>query len=102
MVYVISKTGNPLMPTTRHAKVRIMIKQNLAKVIDYKPFTIQLLYDTPEITQPIVLGDDVGRDYISGTAVSKSDGRPLYSGELKTRNREVPDLMKKRKAHRQA
>ena len=45
MVYVISKSGKPLMPTNRHGKVRILLKEKKAKVVQNKPFTIQLLYD---------------------------------------------------------
>ena len=46
MVYVISKSGKPLMPTKRYAKVRILLKEKKAKVVQRKPFTIQLLYET--------------------------------------------------------
>ena len=33
MVYVISKTGQPIMPTENHAKVRLLLKSNKAKVV---------------------------------------------------------------------
>ena len=33
MVYVISSSGKPLMPTNRHGKVRILLKQKLEKII---------------------------------------------------------------------
>lgn len=36
MVYVISKSGKPLMPTNRHGKVRILLKNKLAKVVQNK------------------------------------------------------------------
>ncbi|MDN5277454.1 MAG: hypothetical protein PWR01_1419 [Clostridiales bacterium] len=51
MVYVISKAGEPLMPTQRYGKVKRLLKQGLAKVIKREPFTIQLLYDTTTYTQ---------------------------------------------------
>jgi len=51
MVYVISKTGHPLMPSMRHGKVRRMLKTGKAKVVKRCPFTIQLLYDTEENVQ---------------------------------------------------
>ena len=44
-VYVLDKNKNPLMPTTRFGHVRILLKQNKARVVSNKPFTIQLLYD---------------------------------------------------------
>ncbi|GHV34616.1 hypothetical protein FACS1894187_05560 [Synergistales bacterium] len=55
MVYIISANGNPLMPTTRHGKVRRLLKKGKAKVVQRTPFTIQLLYETTEYTQPITL-----------------------------------------------
>lgn len=33
MVYVLSKTGQPLMPTENHAKVRVLLKQQKAKIV---------------------------------------------------------------------
>lgn len=80
MVYVISKTGKALMPTENHAKVRILLKQKKAKVIQSKPFTIKLLYDTAEYTQPISLGIDSGYKYIGFSAVT--DKKELASGEV--------------------
>ncbi|HOQ40021.1 MAG TPA: RRXRR domain-containing protein, partial [Fervidobacterium sp.] len=53
MVYVLSVEGKPLMPTKRHGKVRRLLKQQLAKVVKTKPFTIQLLYETTSYTQNI-------------------------------------------------
>ena len=37
MVYVISKNGQPLMPTENHAKVRVLLKSKKAKVIKTCP-----------------------------------------------------------------
>ena len=56
MVYIIGKAGKPLMPTNRLGKVRHLLKDGLAKVAQRTPFTIQLLYDSDEYTQPITLG----------------------------------------------
>ena len=58
MVYVISKDGQPLMPTENYAKVRVLLKQGKAKVINRCPFTIQLLYSSTNYTQEIALGVD--------------------------------------------
>ena len=46
MVYVLDKNGQPLMPTDRHRKVRLMLQSGQAKVIKRCPFTIQLNYDS--------------------------------------------------------
>ena len=43
MVYVLDKNGQPLMPTDRHRKVRLMLQSGQAKVIKRCPFTIQLI-----------------------------------------------------------
>lgn len=67
-VYVISKDGQPLMPTQRFGKVRRLLKENKAKVIKRCPFTIQLLYETEtDVVQEVVLGQDTGSKHI-GTA----------------------------------
>ena len=60
MVYVLDIDGNPLMPTTRHGKVRRLLKEGKAKVVKRCPFTIQLLYDSTRYTQEVNLGVDAG------------------------------------------
>lgn len=100
-VYVLSKAGKPLMPTTRCGHVRHLLKQKKAKAVATKPFTIQLLYDCPEGVQPLVLGIDPGRTNI-GVAVVKEDGEPVFSAEVRTRNKEIPKLMTSRRVFRQA
>lgn len=80
MVYVISRSGKPLMPTERHGRVRILLKNKKAKVINNKPFTIQLLYDSKEYTQPVTLGIDSGYTYIGYSAVTED--KELVSGEV--------------------
>lgn len=100
-VYVLSKAGKPLMPTTRCGHVRHLLKQKKAKVVATKPFTIQLLYGCPEWVQPLVLGIDPGRTNI-GVAVVKEDSGSVFSAEVRTRNKDIPKLMTSRKAFRQA
>ncbi|HBG38937.1 RRXRR domain-containing protein [Clostridium tyrobutyricum] len=58
MVYVLNKDGKPLMPTNRCAKVRVLLKEKKAKIVKSKPFTIQLLYETINYTQPIKNEED--------------------------------------------
>ena len=81
MVYVLSKDGKPLMPTKRYAKIRILRKKGLLKIIDRKPFTVQLLYDTNNITQDITLGIDSGYLNIGFSAITEK--QELISGEVK-------------------
>lgn len=80
MVYVLNNLGQPLMPTNRYAKVRILLKQQMAKVVNSKPFTIQLLYDVTEYKQFINLGIDSGYLNIGFSAVT--DKKELISGEV--------------------
>ena len=53
MVYVQNKDGKPLMPTTRYCYVRLLLKEKKARVVCTTPFTIQLNYDTPDVTQDL-------------------------------------------------
>lgn len=46
MVYVQDINGKPLMPTTRHGKVRRLLKDKKAVVVNLCPFTIKLMYVT--------------------------------------------------------
>lgn len=81
MVYVLNNLGQPLMPTNRYAKVRILLKEKKAKVVNSKPFTIQLLYNTTEYKQTIKLGIDSGYLNIGFSAITEK--KELISGEVK-------------------
>ena len=89
-VYVISKDGQPLMPTSRFGKVRRLLKNKKAKVVRSCPFTIKLLYE-PEtlIVQEVVLGQDTGSKHV-GTACAAND-KVLYQSEVTLRD----DIKKK-------
>ena len=85
------------MPTKRHGKVRRLLKQQLAKVVKVKPFTIQLLYETTSYTQNITLGIDSGYNYIGFSAITEK--KELISGEVKLRN-DISELIKERRMYR--
>lgn len=101
MVYILNKDNKPLMPTTRHGHIRYLLKTKQARVVDINPFTIQLLYDTDNKVQDLYLGIDPGRTNI-GLSVIDSNGKPVYKAIVETRNKEIPNLMKARKAFRNA
>ena len=82
-VYVLNKDGKPLMPTTRGGHVRYLLKEKKARVVTSKPFTIQLLYETDDVVQPLYLGIDPGRTNI-GVAVVKTDGTAVFTAHLET------------------
>ena len=88
MVYVISKEGKPLMPTERLGRVRRLLKEGKAKIIQYQPFTIQLLYESTKYVQPVVLGVDCGFKYIGISALSEN-GKILYAEEIEIRSYHV-------------
>ena len=82
-VYVLSQTGQPLMPTTRCGKVRRMLSSGLAEVVKRCPFTIRLLYDTGSVTQPVSLGIDAGSKHIGVSATTES--KVLYEADAELR-----------------
>ena len=98
MVYVLSKDGQPLMPTNRHGKVKHLLKQGKAKVVKKCPFTIKLLYDSETYTQDLTLGVDTGSGTI-GTAVTDNNNNIVYMSEIIVRN-DITDKMKQRSKYR--
>lgn len=84
MVYVLSCTGQALMPTENHAKVRVLLKTRKARVIKRCPFTIQLLYKSTTYTQDITLGVDAGSKHIGLSATT--DKKVLFESDVTIRN----------------
>lgn len=99
MVYVIGKDGHPLMPTTRHGKVKHLLRSGKAKVVNRCPFTIQLMYEANNYTQPITLGVDAGSKTIGLSA--STDKRELLAAEVILRN-DIVDLLSTRREFRRA
>ena len=99
MVYVVSINGKALMPTKRYGKVRRLLKEGLARVVRAKPFTIRLLYETTEFTQPITLGLDSGYQEIGFSAITEKE--ELLSGEGKILQGQSQRLKKKASYRRQ-
>lgn len=99
MVYVQDIDGKPMMPMTRHGKVRRLLKDNKAVVINTCPFTIKLMYKTSDYKQEIVLGVDAGTKHVGLSATTKS--KELYSGEVILRN-DVVELLSTRRESRRA
>ncbi|HJB27200.1 MAG TPA: HNH endonuclease [Candidatus Blautia faecavium] len=99
MVYVRNIDGQPLMPTTRHRKVRKLLNDKKAKILKRCPFTIQLLYKVPNNTQDITLGVDPGSKYIGLSAAT--DKKELYAAEIELRN-DIVELLATRRQNRRA
>ena len=74
--------GQALMPCTQR-KARLLLEQGKAKIIGYKPFTIQLCYTTGEAKQEVTIGIDEGARHIGIAIVSQ--GKVLAKGEVELR-----------------
>ncbi len=99
MVYVLSKTGQPIMPTENHAKVRLLLKSDKAKVVKRTPFTIQLLGTSKTFVQDVTLGVDAGSKHVGLSA--STEKKELFAAELQPRN-DVTNLMSSRLEQRRA
>ncbi|MFQ6071603.1 MAG: RNA-guided endonuclease IscB [Methanosarcinales archaeon] len=96
-VYVLSKSGKPLMPTERHGMVKRLLKTGLAKVIKRTPFTIKLLYATTEYTQTVTVGVDIGSVHIPISALVNN--KIIYLKE-KILRLDVKEQLTKRRQYR--
>ena len=94
MIYILDKTGTPLMPTQRHGKIRRMLKNGEAKVIKQIPFTVQILKDTTAFTHPITIGIDSGSQHVGISATTET--QELFSGQH-TLRKDVADNLTIRK-----
>ena len=97
MVYVLNKYGKSLMPTTRYGRVRRLLRKGLAVVVDDRPFTIQLAYDTPNGVQEVSLGVDAGTKHVGFSATTK---KVLFEAELLLRSDVVEKLSTRREFRR--
>ena len=97
MVYVISQSVKALMPTNRHGKVRHLLCEGKAHVVRREPFTIQLLYDSKEYTQPVTLGVDAGTGHVGLSAATEK--AELFAAEV-TLRRDIQELMSTRREAR--
>ena len=98
MVYVLNKYGKPLMPTTRYGRDRRLLRKGLAVVVDYRPFTIQLTYVTPNGVQEVRLGVDAGTKHVGFSATTKK--KVLFEAELLLRSDIVEKLSTRREFRR--
>jgi hypothetical protein len=95
-VYVVNRLGQPLMPC-KQAVARLLLKEGKAKVKSRMPFTIKLVEDSTEFTQPIVGGMDTGSKFIGCAAIANGD--VIYQSEVKLRT-DVSKKMQQRAMYR--
>lgn len=95
-VFVKNMRGQALMPCSQR-KARLLLKQKRAKIVGYKPFTIQLCYATGEAKQVITIGVDEGARHV-GIAIVSQD-KVLAKGEVELRQ-DVHSLLLTRAQYR--
>ena len=97
LVYVLNVNGEPLMPTHRLGKVRHLLKDGKAKIVNRNPFTIQLTYPCGNYTQAITLGVDAGSKHIGLSA--STERKELYCSDVEIRN-DIVSLLSTRRQNR--
>ncbi len=97
MVYVLSKTGKPLMPTARHGWVRRCMRDGKVKVVKRFPFTIQLTYRSEDAVQPLTLGQDLGFGTVGVSVTSETN--EVFAAEYKIRT-DVSEKVTERRSYR--
>jgi len=98
LVFVINKNGEVLMPCSNRT-ARLLLKTQKAKVVNYKPFTIQLIYGATGYTQETNLGIDIGSKHV-GVAIT-SGNNVLVKGQIDLRQ-DVSKLITTRKILRRS
>jgi hypothetical protein len=98
LVFVINQYDEALMPCKQN-KARKLLKEKKAKIISYKPFTIQLLYGSSGYTQETNIGIDLGARYI-GVAI-QSQNKVIAKGTIELRN-DVKNNLETRKIYRKS
>lgn len=94
-VYVLSKDGDPLMPTKRCGWVRRALRDGRATVVRRTPFTIRLNYDAGSHLQEVTLGIDAGSKHIGLSASTEKE--ELFSATVHQRT----DVKKKLDSRRE-
>lgn len=86
------------MPCSQR-KARLLLKQKKAKIVGYKPFTIQLRYTTGEAKQEVTIGIDEGARHVGIAIVSQN--KVLAKGEIELRQ-DVHSLLLTRAQYRRS
>lgn len=98
LVFVINNQGKTLMPC-KQSKARKLLKEKKAKIISYKPFTIQLLFGSSSYTQKVNIGIDVGAKYV-GVAI-QSQNKVIAKGTIELRD-DVKSNLETKKIYRRS
>jgi 5-methylcytosine-specific restriction endonuclease McrA len=82
-VFVLSKEGTPLMPTTPR-RARVFLKAKRAAVVRREPFTIRLRFATKAHVQEVVVGVDTGSKDVGIAATT--NGEVVFQAEVHLRD----------------
>jgi hypothetical protein len=92
-VFVLSRSGKPLMPTTPR-RARIFLKTRRARVVSREPFTIQLRFETTTHTQPVTVGVDTGSHTVGLAATANRE--VVFQAEMRLRTDVSGKLIQRR------
>lgn len=98
MVYVLNIDGEPLIPTERLGRVRHLLKEHRAVIVNYHPFTIKLTYSCHNKVQEVSLGVDAGSKHVGLSATTKK--KVLFEAQLELRDDIVKKLATRREFRR--
>ena len=100
-VFVVSKDGDPLMPTFNWKKVNRLLRRGKAAIFKHNPFTIQLLYATTGYTQEIDYDTDTGYQHAGISVKSeKHEYLSLQADMLDDSKKKHDDRRKNRRTRR--
>jgi RRXRR protein/HNH endonuclease len=95
-VFVLSKEGKPLMPTTPR-RARVWLKAKRARMVRQDPFTIRLRFATKAHVQAAKVGVDTGSRCV-GLAATTS-GEVVFQAEVHLRD-DITEKMTQRRQYR--
>lgn len=95
-VFVLSKEGKPLMPTTPR-RARVWLKAKRARVVRRDPFTIRLRFATKAHVQPARVGVDTGSKDVGIVAIA--NGEVVFQSEVLLRD-DISEKMTQRRQFR--
>ena len=98
MIYVLNSKGEPLMPTVRHGRVRHLLRDKKAFIVNYHPFTIQLTKERSNVIQEVSLGIDTGYENVGLSATTKD--KVLFECKAELRTDLVENLSTRRETRR--
>lgn len=95
-VFVLSKEGKPLMPTTPR-RARVWLEAKRARVVRQDPFTIRLRFATHQHVQSAKVGVDTGSKEVGTAAIA--NGEVVFLAEVHLRD-DITEKMTQRRTFR--